>query len=252
MRFLLFLCMVGIVLAGVVTLDSRSADADHDKVGNHLSVLLGGPWIARNIVLGNPIDICTGQYPTSTQAAITRWNNKLGTVFHYAGALANCAEAQPDPALGIGSAIVQRDVNSVECRLGVHGCTFYSRGARPDRKWKTFIEQHEIYIGKPQLSDETVSATFYADGHAAVTRTITHELGHVLSLANYTGCDTNAAAATFTTANARSVMTFTRGPERGGPALGRTTALPPTVPGPTVPGHARCRSRRSRPMTPAR
>ncbi len=46
--------------------------------GIYYTKWFGPGWITRNLIDGNPIPVCSDDYPTATQGAIHRWNTALG------------------------------------------------------------------------------------------------------------------------------------------------------------------------------
>lgn len=67
----IFLIAAGMFSSGIM----MNAEADSHTTGS--PYLLRSPYIAANVNLGDPIDVCSGDYPQSTEAAVKLWNDSL-------------------------------------------------------------------------------------------------------------------------------------------------------------------------------
>ena len=194
--FSLGLIMLVVAMAPIGLPPPASVDAGHDNPAtSHLieGIKPTAGRIVRNVILGNPIPVCSDDLPISTKAAAQRWNSFFrkqafqlkgvgtdSTVFESTDP--ECAAAASRNSLGIGSVLVVRD-DPVDGECMGTACIFRLL-TRPDTDWDTITGQPVIYVADYEVegSDERDPLS---DGHVRVTRSITHELGHVFGLEDY-------------------------------------------------------------------
>ena len=167
----------------------------------------GPGWITRNLIDGNPIPVCSDDYPTATQGAIHRWNTALGIeAFAMAESCVteNMEVGSWDPSEGIVGVTVSRgtwistDKNNITIYEGklettrdgeakLVTCTSYGGCAGAEERGQNYtegIEDWRSYHGRAEVVMNPV--THPTDGESAgLLRAITHELGHIIALADY-------------------------------------------------------------------
>ena len=188
--FSLALIMLVISLAPIGLPPPASVDAGHDDPTT--SHLTPDGYIVRNVMFRITIPVCSDDLPLSTAAAARRWNTFFGgdgrvfeldddgTVFESTDD--ECRADRLVKRLGIGSVLVVRD-DPVDGECMGTACIFRLL-TRPDTDWDTITGQPVIYVADYEVegSDERDPLS---DGHVRVTRSITHELGHVFGLEDY-------------------------------------------------------------------
>ena len=195
--FGLGMLMLVVALAPIGLPPPANVDASHD--GPTTSHLLepdrhgrNAGRIVRNVIVGNAIPVCSDDLPISTKAAAERWNSFFGkqvfqleangTVFESTDP--RCAWRASNASLGIGSVLVEQDLTG--CRQVATGCIYLDAGGAPNREWDTYIGRPAIYIQNYPTEDVLFNRRdVLPDGHDRVTRTVTHELGHVFGLDDY-------------------------------------------------------------------
>ena len=66
--------------------------------------------VTRNVVLGNPIPVCSELFAKSTEEGIKRWEDALGVdAFEFMGAVMNCYGSPAAHGEGINGVIVRED-----------------------------------------------------------------------------------------------------------------------------------------------
>ena len=241
-RSLAVLCFIVVMLITALTPlgmpGPTTVDADHDEPAtSHLldpaEFPMAGGRIVRNVILGDPIPVCTDVVPLSALAAVQRWNDffdramnkqvfKLKQVDNsfsvYGANDPACKTEQTDNALGIGSVLIEED--SMAC--GGFACITLTTRA-PDAAWDTYVGQLVIHLGN-QVTDHmgVVIVEPVEDDVDRVTNSITHELGHVFGLANWK-CGTASEVAS-------NPDVYTMDPTVMGPKGGACRANEPTPP----------------------
>ena len=171
-----------------------TVDADHEDPTSHLTDTtkfpLAGGRIVRNVVEGVTIHICSDVYPISTKAAIARWHadhalSKI--VFAFEPEEVNpihslnwCNEVQTNVRYGIASVVVIKETKRDQCD---NAACIDRVDTPPDKDWDTYRGQLAIYIADSVTRGS--STVVLKDGDLRVTRSITHELGHVFGLGNW-------------------------------------------------------------------
>ena len=188
--FSLGMIMLVVALAPTGLPAPASVDAGHDDPTT--SHLTPDGYIVRNVMFRITIPVCSDDLPLSTAAAARRWNTFFGgdgrvfeldddgTVFESTDD--ECRADRLVKRLGIGSVLVVRD-DPVDGECMGTACIFRLL-TRPDTDWDTITGQPVIYVADYEVegSDERDPLS---DGHVRVTRSITHELGHVFGLEDY-------------------------------------------------------------------
>ena len=167
----------------------------------------GPGWITRNLIDGNPIPVCSDDYPTATQTAIGRWNTALG--IKALSLSESCiTEAREmgawEQSAGIISVTVSRGnmIGTTEAGDTIYDgklettkdgeaklvtCTSYGGCAGAEERGHNYtegIEDWRSYHGRAEVVMNPV--THPTDGESAgLLRAITHELGHIIALADY-------------------------------------------------------------------
>ena len=175
-------------------------DAGHDDPATshlHENGPLTSGRIVRNVILGNAIPVCSDDLPISTKAAVDEWNRMLrrpvfklreadGNVFEvFDSTDSECAARQADVGSGIGSVLVIRNLS--KCG-GTNACIDLNYNIEPNTEWDTYAGQLRIYVARYEVTDPLSGDDLLlklADDHSRVTRSITHELGHVFGLGDY-------------------------------------------------------------------
>lgn len=192
------------ILVGILVLlgaqELKRIEAGHNGPDNSNlfddSLSYGG-YIARNVVLGSPIPVCSDDYPESTKAAVQAWNAQraLRSVFKLKSGAngeqqvfslsdSECKRSHSHSRLGVDSVWVSKGIE--ECDSA--GCIkFMTKLYPPDDQWDTYVGKPQIYVDRHTVLDPGGSYEIeleLPDGNSQVTRTITHELGHVFGFAN--------------------------------------------------------------------
>jgi hypothetical protein len=132
-----------------------------------MQVMLQHSLIGSVGTAGNPLDVCSNQFPTSTQSAGSSWNTALSnwTLFRY----------QPSCYGTDGEVeILAIDYNQT-CGEGSHACTV---PVSPDT-YNYNIGGANIYLSPYQS---------FSDGSSHTTRDIAHELGHLFGAGEDSYC----------------------------------------------------------------
>ena len=160
-------------------------------------VRITGPrHIARNVIVGNAIAVCTPDYPNAVAQAVSGWNADLKN--HTPSLLATDKHAFATPATCIGNPRAtdieyvkvesrRPDDNDFYCRNVAAACFL-----RPPRTRTV----HQTYTGKLLVimnerlrpSNHDTINDLRDLNYKRIVRTIAHELGHVLGLGDY-DCD---------------------------------------------------------------
>ena len=213
-RLLLGAVCIAAVLLAVADRGQVDADVgDSDRLGFSLGKV---EWITRNVVIGDPIPVCSTDYPVATQAAIARWNTALGiTAFMWLQGVSDCDDLEIpddgwDPMAGVvrvtvsqgtepvwdegkryyrGSIVTPEPGRVIQCRFGedenlrgiAEVCVgFDHMGFNPEDSDGN--SKWQTYYGRAEI----VMHTWTQDGNSAhLIRNIAHELGHILGLADY-------------------------------------------------------------------
>ena len=195
------------VLAGLLIVpSSHIAEADTDvNSGASMSSVNFIGYVARNIIVGNTIEVCTDDYPNATAEAVRMWNNQLQ---HHTppflapdtSVFAIVAQCEQDPD---SEHIEYIEVDSRHptdsaffCRpppRSPNGCFLFPppRTRSPHSTWignmlVTMNEEkrpraHDSYNMPTPLADPNN----YEDHYFPVLRTLAHELGHAVGLGDH-------------------------------------------------------------------
>ena len=199
------LLVLATVLLFVVSADAwlhlTVIDADVNDDESHLGFIQwngddtsrGPRWITRNVIDGRPIPICSTDFPIAATAAAERWNTALGiTAFAMSMDCNTGIDLSPggwDPVAGVARLTVSRGIDSggntfrgkiltkIVCSgLACVGFDEMERGTPGNSMWKTYHGRAEIVVVPSRPADSL---------HPELVRDITHEMGHVLALADY-------------------------------------------------------------------
>ena len=188
-RYLMMGVLVSVSVVLVLLADPfKATDADH-KENTHLfhyqvpgeedlSFRRGVHAIARNLVIGETIKVCSTDYPESTKLAILRWQSALGkSAFEFSD---NCATDLSDRRSGVASVLVYSDKeHSVSCD-DLDGTRSQACASHEDvsgHPLYTYFGQAKVHMDPEDFPRE--------DRSERLIRTIAHELGHVLGLDDY-------------------------------------------------------------------
>lgn len=194
------LCVVAIVVLLGVLMDvparHSSITADHEDPSSHLTDPrerpLAGGRIVRNAIEGRTIRVCSLVYPESTKIAIARWNSGRHSLMKDVFVFETddpslllsreqwCGGSGGIDRYGITGVVILRETIEYNCKAA--GCINRTT-PRPSVEWDTYVGRIEIYIG--DYDTGSAMREVLDDGDLRVTRTITHELGHVFGLGNW-------------------------------------------------------------------
>ncbi len=165
-------------------------DAEHNEPAT--SHLTPDGYIVSNVILGDAIPICTDTFPLSAAAAAKRWNKFFDgqTVFLLKNGddafelmHALCKAKRIDSTRGISSVHVIQDAKNCMSTACIR-----RNLADADKVWGTITGRPIIRIGEYMEKNATTGVTtsmMLGDDEDRVTRSITHELGHVFGLEDY-------------------------------------------------------------------
>ena len=197
------ICFI-IVLLPTVGTDQADADiGDSDRLGL-FNFSWSPKWITRNLIVGEPIPVCSSKYPRATRIAVDRWNAALRIPAFVMSTNCDIEPRKWHPGDGVVSVLVAHgSFNEDETRfLGSDKfpdvfCEVYNDvGTR--KSWAcvgvdhmrldTMVDedndQLQTYYGRAQI---IMAPEYMWDDTrwVSLVRGITHELGHVLGLADY-------------------------------------------------------------------
>ena len=216
-RLVTALAVVLLLVSTGATTSLRTVKSDIDENAQlgflkwwHENDLQRGPkWITRNLIVGEPIEVCSEKFPLATAEAVARWNNALKiTAFallsdHTAcdtnhrrwvprdGVVSLTVSLGDGPTtLEDGEAVYQGLVvgrgGDIDRRIKCNdarslGCVWFDHAkALPgrDNEWHTYYGRAEIVMNPRVYS---VDNRWWEN----LIRDIAHELGHILALRDY-------------------------------------------------------------------
>ena len=200
--FVFIVIILFAALAPIPVSRYKSVESGHDHPAtSHLTqgTRKADGRIVRNVILGNAIPVCSDELPISTAAAAGKWNRFFqhtvfqleddGTVFESIDP--ECTIKDRRSPLGIDSVLVTRDLDpdpDPMKRKCVFAACIFRALSDPHDGWDTITGQPTIYVGKHKEVDGNTGNVVekdLGDDNDTVTRSITHELGHIFGLANY-------------------------------------------------------------------
>ena len=237
MRFALLAAVVVIAAAVALVSLPEPASADHGDSSNIYlcATLLPGPYhavgsypakrheqagckdgyplVARNVVEGKAIPVCSDDYPKSTEAAVKLWNNALGIqAFEWKKELANCPAVSTGPRPLVASVLVTAQASSggdlpglnaswkPHCWSELSACLVYeniwaqvdSRGKPDPSPWYAMTGRSEVRVNAApgRYPPATRDGSTGAQG---LNKVIAHELGHALALGDRLTCGNGVA-----------------------------------------------------------
>ena len=209
-------CLLAISYAIIAHHTVEADVGNYDRIGLRVLRLQNGVWvtvwdgpgwITRNLIDDRPIPVCSDDYPTATQDAIARWNTALGII---AFAMSESCITEDrgvgawDPSAGIVSVTVSRGTyirttsagtivydgkleTTIDGEVKRARCTSHGGCAGADERGQNDTKGNEMwrsYHGRSEVIMNPV--TYKTDGdYSNRLRDITHELGHILGLADY-------------------------------------------------------------------
>ena len=216
-RLVTALAVVLLLVSTGATTSLRTAKSDIDENAQlgflrwwHENDRQRGPkWITRNLIVGEPIEVCSEKFPLATAEAVARWNNALKiTAFVLLGDHTACDTNHRRwvPRDGIvsltvslgdgpttlegGETVYQGLVvgrgGDIDLRMECNatrsfGCASFDHArALPgrDNEWHTYYGRAEIVMNpNPYSADSRWWENLIRD--------IAHELGHILALRDY-------------------------------------------------------------------
>ncbi len=209
-------CLLAISFAVIAHQTVEADVSNYQRIGIRVLELKDGAWvtnwdgpgwITRNLIDGNPIPVCSDDYPTATQTAIGRWNTALG--IKALSLSESCiTEAREmgawEQSAGIISVTVSRGnmIGTTEAGDTIYDgkleatkdgeaklvtCTSYGGCAGAEERGHNYTEEIEdwrSYHGRAEVVMNP--STYPTDGdYANLLHILTHELGHILGLADY-------------------------------------------------------------------
>ncbi len=166
-RFVLTAAL-GVLIAITIPTPAR---ADHGD--GHLQDWYADPGsqdgLQQGLIAGTSITVCSSEFPSSTPTAVARWNAPSALNFQAFTWVTSCPGA---------TVSVTTSGFYTFCLSGDHACV------RPTDPIVTGDPDYALVNPTLVLMNPTV----HVDGGDHTTRDVTHELGHVLGHADYTGC----------------------------------------------------------------
>ena len=182
------------VLAGlIIDPSAHVAEADTDVNKSTVNFHLWG-HIARNIIVGNSIEVCAADYPNTTGAAVKMWNDALHA--HKAEDDRNVftvvSQCQDDPTSEHIEYVSVESRNPTDVDFF---CSPTSDGTMPNACFLVpprSLHPHYTFTGRLLVVVNAVRRPPMSDGLAENTpaymelrRTVAHELGHVFGLGDH-------------------------------------------------------------------
>ena len=166
-------------------------DAEHNEPATSHLTLDG--YIVSNVILGDAIPVCSDDFPLSAAAAAKRWNHFFDNQIVFALKNGDDAFESMDEECVAGRIHSSFGVSSVHVVQDTLGeCTSTACIIRhileADTDWGTITGRPIIQIGDYMVKNATTGVTtitILGDGEDRVTRSVTHELGHVFGLEDY-------------------------------------------------------------------
>ena len=158
--------------------------AGHSDKHDQPYLLRSDGIVARNVSIGESIEVCSQMFPTATAAAVSAWNRAtkpltIVPLFSFQPTFTNCGELAPDR---LASIIIQSSTENCGNESSLYSCTAYY--VPPNKILNTFINKTTLHMRTAYTSnhDSPSSASY-----GPLVRDIGHELGHAIGLAHY-GC----------------------------------------------------------------
>ena len=184
--FIVPLAMLGVVLMAslVVLHDPPRARADIDSPGARTS----RGFIARNVILGEAIVVCTDDYPNATAGALDLWNTGLRGRGFVAGEVFRGDDCDTPPMHVDRVSYVSVEAHrpgdrGYYCRESYNGCFLIP--PRAAGSLHTYAGHLVVIMNEARRDPGDDGAGASDAGFRRNQRTIAHELGHVLGLADY-------------------------------------------------------------------
>lgn len=135
-----------------------------DNPANGVNLLL-----QQNLIAGDPVHICTEQYPLSNQAATSAWNGVLDDYVPSFVAFESLPYCN-----GYEDAKITNEFFAALCPSGAHACVNKPEGTDPD--WAAYDLGFAYVLPNPAIHPISSDGSFHTN------RDLMHEFGHLLGM----------------------------------------------------------------------
>lgn len=177
MRYMAVVSTISVVLTVLVCSQPPEVSANHldGHLHDWLQQLGEQNGLQQGLISGVSVAICSSEFPSSTQTAIARWNASSALNFTAFTHVSTCPAAH----VAVGTAQY-----ALLCEPGKHACVRPSGAVVTGDPDYAIVNPTSVVFNPALFGPLTANP----DGATHTNRDVTHELGHVLGHADYSGC----------------------------------------------------------------